>query len=431
MIKNFIFNNVSIKLFNILIAFVIAIFTNRVLGPEGRGVLATVLTWNSLFYTIFFFSLHIGIYKVFEEIKYELSEILTTTLTIGICVGVISVLFSTIIFYLLPELFGSIEFKYLLVGFLIIPIMIIQNILMAILQMQMNLHQYNIIEILQSIIMLLVTIPLLILSYYNIEWALFIFVFSIVVKFIYTILLFNKDINFKNSINVSLTKKILVYGATLHISTISTFLYSKIDILMINMYLDEVQTGIYFLALMVSSTFFILPSVVQTVLYPKLNTISGNGVLYFFKASRIIAFIMFILVLLTVLFADYIVLVLGGKEFEESVTILRILLLSTLFMIPSIIMAPLWVKNNYFKHLNFLAVSSIFVAILLNIIFIPRYGIIGAAISTLFVYVYLFIMNNFLIFKLTKKIYFLEYLVIKGSDMIYLLNILKFRKDKK
>lgn len=73
------------------------------MGPEGRGV----LTWNSLFYTIFFFSLHIGIYKVFEEIKYELSEILTTTLTIGICV-----LFSTIIFYL----FGSIEFKYLLVG---------------------------------------------------------------------------------------------------------------------------------------------------------------------------------------------------------------------------------------------------------------------------------------------------------------------------
>lgn len=157
---------------------------------------------------------------------------------------------------------------------------------------------------------------------------------------------------------------------------------------MINMYLDEVQTGIYFLALMVSSTFFILPSVVQTVLYPKLNTISGNGVLYFFKASRIIAFIMFILVLLTVLFADYIVLVLGGKE---SVTILRILLLSTLFMIPSIIMSPLWVKNNYFKHLNFIAVSSVFVAILLNIIFIPRYGIIGAAISTLFVYVYLFI----------------------------------------
>jgi O-antigen/teichoic acid export membrane protein len=106
--------------------------------------------------------------------------------------------------------------------------------------------------------------------------------------------------------------------------------------------------------------------------------------------------------------APFVIRVLGGKEFEASVIVLRILLFSL----------PLFFVNNLFYHsfllkekikFPLIAIgSSAIINLVLNLIFIPRFGYIAAAFNTLISGVYVFIFY-FLFFRNSRiKLFIME-----------------------
>jgi len=81
-------------------------------------------------------------------------------------------------------------------------------------------------------------------------------------------------------------------------------------------------------------------------------------------------------------FADYIIIFILGEKYEESILIFRILLFSFVIVSTSLVYGNLLLVNGNNKQYMYSMLITTIVNVFLNIILIPFYGIIAAAIST-------------------------------------------------
>jgi O-antigen/teichoic acid export membrane protein len=85
--------------------------------------------------------------------------------------------------------------------------------------------------------------------------------------------------------------------------------------------------------------------------------------------------------ILTVMSSDLIVYIFGSK-YEESLNILYILLVAFVLISVFSIYGNLLISNGFSKEYMISMFMACFINFILNIIFIPKYGIIAAAITT-------------------------------------------------
>lgn len=120
------------------------------------------------------------------------------------------------------------------------------------------------------------------------------------------------------------------------------------------------------------------------------------------KASRPYILLFAAVVFALLLFAPEIVAVMGGKAYEESIFVIPPVTIGILFQF----VYTLYVNIEFFhKKQKFTAIGTAFAAmlnILLNSIFIPLYGYMAAAYTTLVGYAALFFIHYIIVMKMNK-----------------------------
>lgn len=216
--------------------------------------------------------------------------------------------------------------------------------------------------------------------------------------------------SFYKHFDLNIAKHLLKDSWPLIFSAIVVMIYMRIDQIMIKEILGEYEVGIYSAAVRLSEAFYFVPTLITASLFPAiLNAKKQNEELYKQRLQRLYTFLvwMAIAIALTLTFlSDWLILLLFGQAYQEAGQVLMIHVWASIFVFLGVASGKWFITENLQR---FSLINTSVGAILnvgLNLILIPKFGVVGAAYATLISYgVAAYLMNS--IWKVSRSNFFM------------------------
>jgi O-antigen/teichoic acid export membrane protein len=229
---------------------------------------------------------------------------------------------------------------------------------------------------------------------------------------------FNLKLNFR-FITRSLARSLADVGFFGMVAGMSTIATSSIDKIMINHFIDLEATGIYSIAFLFG-TLITLPSrplnkIASTIVAEswKRNDIAGIRVIY--AKSSLNQFIFGGLIFLLVWLNIDIVFLLIPSKYEAGKMVIFYMSLSGVVLMATGLNGIIVLASRYYRYHSLFVFIFLVVVIITNYIFIPRWGITGAALASLISTIaYNLLRVGFLYFKFRMQPYNYRFLVVLG-----------------
>ncbi len=182
-------------------------------------------------------------------------------------------------------------------------------------------------------------------------------------------------------------RELLRSSLPLMISGISVFIYMRANVFFLNEFESKADVGIYNAAASLSGIAYFIPTVVVTALTPSMYRYYFSDRAQFERRFRLLTGILtlaLMIIALTIMFlSNRIVILLYGEAFLPAAAVLS-LHVWTLIPVAYGLTSSIWLAAE--KRTAVLMTRTIFGGIInvaLNLLLIPRLGIIGAAVATL------------------------------------------------
>lgn len=173
-------------------------------------------------------------------------------------------------------------------------------------------------------------------------------------------------------------------------------IYVRADTIMLSMMKGDATVGWYNAAYNLILGFKPFPKLLFNVLFPLMSTyyISSTDLLktVYEKSFKFLFMIGLPLAVGITLLANQIITIAYGKEFHNSIIVLQILAWDVLLIFSYTPIAGLLVSTHNEKKMNIFAGTTALLNISLNIVLIPSYSYVGAAVSTVLSETLLFIL---------------------------------------
>jgi len=194
--------------------------------------------------------------------------------------------------------------------------------------------------------------------------------------------------NFKFEHNKLWISKLFKFGKYVFGTSVSSVLFNSINQLMLGAMISASATAVFNIAIRITNLVEIPTASVSAIVFPqsaKINSTEGiNSVkLLYEKSVGVILAILIPGLIIASLFSEFVVTIIAGEKYQESVPILHLTLLNCL-LIPfgrqfGTILDSIGKPKLTFK----VVLLSAIINIILNYLFIKAYGLIGAAYGTL------------------------------------------------
>lgn len=188
-------------------------------------------------------------------------------------------------------------------------------------------------------------------------------------------------------------------------------IYMRIDQVMIQNILDSVHVGYYAAAVKLSEGWYVVGLIVAKSLFPAIvNAKKISYTLYYERIQRLLLFLVavsYILALFVYFMSDTIILFLYGKAYQLSSNVLVIHIFSAIFVYLGVVSGRWIINENKVKLDLYRNICAMILNIYLNMIWIDKYGIIGAAYASLVAYVFAFYLFDIFL-KDTRKMFILK-----------------------
>lgn len=184
--------------------------------------------------------------------------------------------------------------------------------------------------------------------------------------------------------------KLIKDSSPLIVLSAFSMIYARIDQVLIKSMIDSKAVGFYDSAVRVAEVGSFVPGIIVSALYPAIvNAKQTSDELYTQRLKKL-AILLFILALCIaipiMMFAPYIIKTLYGNTFIEGVPVLKIYIWANIGTFLGILVTQYLTTENFRKILSFVAFVPMLCNVALNILWIPEYGIVGAAYATLISY---------------------------------------------
>lgn len=182
-------------------------------------------------------------------------------------------------------------------------------------------------------------------------------------------------------------KTLLKHSWPLILSGLAVMVYMRIDQIMLGQMLNDKAVGIYSAAVRVSEAWYFIPMAIVGSVFPALlDAKKTSEALYLEKFQKLydtLVVIALVVAIPVTFLANQIVVGLFGQEYLEAGTILSIHVWTALFVFLGVASGKWFLAENR----QLLAFHRVFVGmwvnIALNLMWIPQYGGVGAAMATL------------------------------------------------
>lgn len=411
------------------------ILITRILGPEGKGVLTIFQSDVILLSLLLSFNINLGLVYFISTKKVSISEMLGIAICLGGISFVIGALFLsgsqlseqlTKIIY--PKGFSS--FWYIAFILLSIIFSLMNGIFSSIFQGIKNFRVINQVTLINAGLNVLCFGMYYLVaerSLHTTENVNAILVLTFTLAFVngmvwlgyYLKLVGTRpQFNFSNQ-TVKLLIRFIFIG---YLSNLINICNYRLDIWMVQYFKGTTELGFYSLSANIGQLFFMVSAPIAIVLQPYLNSPDEKKKLQkFILFSRINCTIVLVGGILAGLLAQFIIPLVYGKPFVNSVVPFLFLLPGVIFSCLTQVFAVIAISHNKIKYNLLATILGLIVTVVVDLILIPRYGIIGAAITSTFTYFTIFI--SVLFFCTTKlRLPLLNYFILTKEDIRNLLN---------
>lgn len=196
-----------------------------------------------------------------------------------------------------------------------------------------------------------------------------------------------KYVSFPCRLNRAYMKSIFIRGWPVALSIWFTLVYFKADTIILSLFKSKYDVGIYGMPYRILETLVALPILFMGLLMPLLRNAYSRGNIGLFKRYMQKGFDGLSVVALPMLFgtivlAQPIIYLLGGKEFAASIPLLRILIVAVSIMFMTSLFAHAIITINGQRSMIKFYMSIAILMLALYLIFIPWYSYWAAAILT-------------------------------------------------
>lgn len=393
--------------FNKGLAFLtIPIFT-RLLSTTDYGIINTYSSWAGILSMIVGFAMHMSIRNAFVDYKDDTESYLSTIIKFTL----LSSLGFMLIFYAVVKIFKiniSLSLVFICL-FHSVASSIIEDV-SCYFMMKYNYIKRTILMILPNLISVCVAIFLI--SYILkkdlylgkiIPEALTIIIFAIILSICYTKKGFNTAY-IKHALKISLP--LILHGAALNI-------LSNSDRIMITWLADASQAGIYSLVYSLGMVTYAITLSIDGIWIPwftnKMKEKSYDEINYITKDYiKLITYIMCGLIIVS----PEILKILASKSYWEGIKLIPIIIVANFLFFAYNIYSNL---EHYYKKSNQITALTILAAVLnlvLNYIFIPKFGYVAAAFTTAISYFVIFVLHSIYSKTLNSNVFSIKMFIL-------------------
>ena len=367
----------------ILSSFMITILIVNHLGAEQFGVLSLSLASLTALGPIVGLGMDAILFKRFISKENIEKELIETSCFMRLIVASIVIISTSILNLISDEVFIQV-LNILVIGFIFDSFLVFKDYFSA--NLKNRFYTYS---TLLSLVIQLLVIYLMIENNASVVILAFAYVIA---KLIQSGCLYLSYHNEKGIVTVpkfrkSLAKDLLISSFPMMLAASIGLLYSLQDQFFIKMFLDEHELGIYAVGIKLVVILVVLPTMISNVFYPSLVSKYNQKCKGLYEKqleSIYLIFFMLGIVIFTFLYlsADFIIELLFNEEFVRSSDVMKVYSALLILSFFQSINNKILILNNL-QHVIFKrALMALTINALLNMIFIPKYGILGAAYST-------------------------------------------------
>jgi len=396
--------NTGIQITGKIVSVALSLFTvsllTRYLGASGYGNFTLAFTYVSFFSVIADFGLQVAMIREFAEgtgrksygsfliVKLSLVALSTvagfvalaffpydTTVKVGISIAIFAVALSGITTY------GT-----------------------AIFQSRLRLDLVTLIDIVTKVFTVGLSIGFIYLKL-NLFYIISAVLLGNLIGLVLTFILLKEKFDF--SFNKNQIKEVVFSSLPIGLLSLAGLAYFKIDTILLSLMKSTADVGMYNLSYKVLENALLIWGFYMATVFPMFARFKGNkdqeNIQRLLKNSGIVVFGLSLPIIMgVVIFAPFIIRILGGESFQESIQSLQILIFSLPFLFINNLLSDFLIV--YKKHTIILVGIgfSLLLNICLNVIVIPYSGFIGASYVTVISALALFLYNStalFLFFK--------------------------------
>lgn len=171
------------------------------------------------------------------------------------------------------------------------------------------------------------------------------------------------------------------------LSTVAILIYMRIDQVMIRNMLGLHEVGVYSAAVKIFDAWFILPYTITISLLPAIAKLRQGDEAHYHKRLmhlfRVIIWLCILAAILVSLISEQLMVVAFGEDYRSSAPVLNVLMCSAVFAAMGSVSARYFIAERMERKIVLRTALSAALNIALNLLLIPVYGIMGAAVATL------------------------------------------------
>ena len=370
------------QVFNLVLGTLVSIIVARMLGPAGRGIYALVLLLYLLI--VSFINLGIGpatIYYVARE-EFSRQEIVGNNILLSLGIGVFGVAVGlAVIFFWGKVFFPNVATHYLIGVLFFVPLHLFFSYLVYVLLGSQRIVTYNYVLMARPLSLFTLTVLLLWGAKAGIAGALMAELFTWMILDVLVFWVVKTTVGgvvFRP--NFRYIKKAIGYGIRAHLSNVLTFLTYRLDTFLVNSYLDASQVGLYAVAVGLAERVWMISRSASTVLFPRIAATvreeQRKNLTPLVARTVLWASILAVVVLGGA--AHWLILLFYSDAFLPATKALQSLLLGIVTLGASRVLAN-DISGRGMPQLNlYRSIITLTINIGLNLVWIPRYGIVGA-----------------------------------------------------
>ncbi len=411
------------QLFNLVLGMLASIILARVLGPEGRGIYALAALLPSLIVT--FGNLGIGPATVYYVARGEFrrQEILGNNVLLSVGVGAVGVLAGLVVVLFFREtVFPGVSPGYLLLALVLVPVEVFFSYVRYVLLGSQRIKEFNYIQIARSALFLgLIALALLGLRA-GVTGAILAGLFTWLVV---DALVFRLAKTVAGGIdftpNPLYIKRATTYGVQAHLANILGFLNYRIDMFLVNGFLGPAAVGLYAVGVGLVEKLWMISHAAGTVLFPRVaaETEEQRRKEFTPLVARTVLWTTALGALALALLSRWIVLLLYSEAFLPAVGALQALLAGIVALSAGRVLSN-DIAGRGRPILNaYGGLAAVATNVALNLLWIPRYGIVGAAWASTVSYSVSFLMALFLYCRLSDNRWTKVVLPQRGDWALY------------
>lgn len=394
-----------------VIGFLSSVFVIRELGPELRGYHAFLGLMGYFLVPIFSFGFLASLNYYIASKEYKPSEVMKSILYIAVGRGLLIFFIILLLRYfnLLGDSGNTIPYLYILMMASLFPFNLIKESLHRLLLADSKYKHANYLNIWFAIIpsvSLFIFVVFLKLELIGVAVSIIISSFiSLLLTLYFTIK--NYSFNWLSySYSTKFFRDTFSYGIKGWIGDIAVTANNRLDQLFINYFLTPTQLGLYSVCANIGQIIWIVPGAARQIILNKATQLNSKDekVSFVMKYHNSLLSFSVLLTLFFVYYSKELLGILYGTEFQEVNKVLSIYLSGTCVYVGTMIITKLFAASRKIIYNTYIQLISAFCSLILFYFLIPKFQLIGAALSSSIVYLLTYLVSMILLkkFKISK-----------------------------